>query len=311
MNRSIVAAGICLMLASPATAQDSGLELVERDAWALERIAQVSRSGRDMPRDVMFRMIDESLDILRGASPDGAYRWARYVPQESGRSTDRLALRPTGPENPDSAESAADLAYAIRVEVPGRRLFVARNRRAYIDRIEIDFRELGAFRRQETIHVGSWIEPGNGREFALPQIARRATARVIGWGDTEERGSAAIQLVWLHPTLSDDAASPHAGSVALLTQIRSAVESRDAEQTAALASQLARGLSPARPPMETARGPIRTEERPTSLPVNRDELLYELRTIDELMRSPGGSPRGTAEQRLRDLIRRIELLPIR
>lgn len=307
MKSPIIIAGLIAALTGPAVAQVSERERVQRDAWAIERIAQVARSDRDMPRDVMFAMIDESLDTLRGASTDGFYRWARYTRQEDGRSSDRLGLRPTGAENPDSIESTADLVYAFRVEVPSRRLLVARNRRAYIDRIEMDFRELGAFRRQETIQVGSWIEPGHGREFPLPEIARNATVRVIGWGDPDERGNAMIEIVWLHPTLSDDLASPHAGSVALLKQLRSAVEDRNREQTAQLANQLARQAAPA---PATRQDATRPWDRP-AVGLNRDEILQELRAIDELMRSRRSSSRRSAEERMMDLIRRIEQSPLR
>ena len=309
MKRSILVAGLGLALTIPAAAQVSGTERVQRDAWAIERIAQVAESDRDMPRDLMHSMIDQSLDIMRGASEDGMYRWARYVREEAARDTDRLSLRPTGPDSPDSIESTGDLVYGIRIEVPSRRLLVARNRRAYIDRIEFDFRELGAFRRQETIQVGAWIEPGDSREFPLPEIARRASVRVIGWGDTDERGSAVVEIVWLHPVLSDDPASPYAGSVTLLKQLRSAVEDRNREQTESIARQLASRIGPS--PEAAVRADLVRTEAPQTLPINRDELLYELRTIDELMRSNTVSPRGTAAERLGDLIRRVERLPIR
>lgn len=311
MIRPLALAGLCLALSSTALAQAppvGGTTVVQRDAWAIERIAQVAESDRQIPRDLLHTMISQSLDTLRGAAPDGFYRWARYVREEAGRDSDRVALRPTGPESPDTVQSESELVYALRVEVPNRRMLVARNRRAYIDRIELDFRELGAFRRQETIQVGAWIEPGDGREFPLPEIARRATATVIGWGDPNERGSASVELTWLQPVLADDPASPYAGPVATLKQLRSAVDQRQREQIAQLAAQLARQLD-TQPQAARQTDLVRPEA--SRLPINRDELLYELRTIDELMRTRGVSSRGTAEERLTDLIRRVEQLPIR
>lgn len=312
MNKRLAAIALAALITVPLAAQVRNTERVQKNAWAMQRIAEVATSDRDMPRDLMHAMIEDSLSVLRGEAADGSYRWARYERNEAGRDTDRIALRGQGPQNPDSVEVSADLVYAMRIESPNRRLLVARNRRAYIDRIELDFRELGAFRRQEVISVGMWLEPGEGREYMLPEIARRATVKIVGWSDPEERGSAIIEVVWLHPELVDDAASPFRNSVATLKQLRSSVEERNREGTAQLASQLASQVGGVIPATAAApRTDMVVETTASRLPLDRDGLLYELRTIEELMRNRGVSARGTAEERLRELIQRVEMLPLR
>lgn len=292
-------------------AQTTAAEQARRDAWALERIADVSRSGRAMPRDVMREIVSESLESLRGAAPDGSYRWARYDRIESERQSDDYSLRPTGVESPDRFESTGELAYGLRIDVPSRRMLVARNRRVFIDRIEVDYRELGAFRDTQTIEVDRWIEPGDGMEFPLNAITRRATARVIGWADPEERGNAAVELSWLLPTLVDDPASPFASEVGLLKQIRASIDDRDRERAESLSAQLATQLSQKLEPRSRPDLVVESTAPSVPLPISRDELLYELRTLQELMRTGGVSARGTPEERLRELIRRVESLPVR
>lgn len=294
-----------------AHAQTSAAEQARRDAWALERIADVSSSGRAMPRDVMREIVTQSLETLRGGAPDGTYRWARYERQEAERQSEGYSLRPTGADAPDSFETSGDLAYAIRIEVPSRRLLVVRNRRVFIDRIEVDYRELGAFRDTQVIEVDRWIEPGDGVEYPLEEITRRASARVIGWADPEERGSAAIEVSWLVPTLVDDPTSPFAQEVAILKQIHASIDDRDQERTESLAQQLATELGRHIEPQRRSDLVIDETVARVPLPIGRDELLYELRTVQELMRTGGVSARGTADERLRELIRRVESLPVR
>ena len=309
MIRMIVLLFAVTGLALSASAQTSEAEQVRRDAWALERIAEVSSSGRAMPRDLMQTMVSQSLETLRGASPDGTYRWASYERAEAGRDADRDSLRPTGSEEPDSLESTTDLAYAIRIEVPSRRLLVARNRRVFIERIDVDYRELGGFRDIQTIELNRWIEPGDSVEYPLESITRRATATVRGWADPEERGNAVVEVVWLVPTLTDDPASPYATQVATLKQVEAAVDERDRERTRTLAAQLAMQLGHDTTPV--MRPDLVREPPAVPMPIGRDELLFELRTLEEMMRSGAPAGRGTAEDRLRNLIRRVESLPIR
>ena len=80
-----------LLVASNVLAQDPGAR-VAADAMVIDRVAEASK--RDLPADLLKRIINEDIELLRGRRADGSYEFATYERFESGRITNSFSVQP-------------------------------------------------------------------------------------------------------------------------------------------------------------------------------------------------------------------------
>src|ERR1043166_3296384 len=139
------------------------------DGKAVDRVVEISR-GRDLPNDILRRIVGEDLDILRGRHADDTYDFASYErleasrisssssgqPRRRGRpardtydfaSYERLeasrissssSVEPTGEDKLTRIETKGDFVYRVVLEMPNRRMIVTRNRPVFVDRLEVE-----------------------------------------------------------------------------------------------------------------------------------------------------------------------------
>ncbi|MCA1733257.1 MAG: hypothetical protein LC732_06595, partial [Acidobacteria bacterium] len=62
------------------------------DAKVIRRVAEIAK--RDMPRDILGTLVEQSLDSLRGKSGDFEYRYATWQRVESGKKQESSAITP-------------------------------------------------------------------------------------------------------------------------------------------------------------------------------------------------------------------------
>ena len=311
MKRAVVVA----FLAWPAVAlaQESVAQRVYDDAKAIRRVVEVSR--REIPRDALRRIVAEDIDLLRGKRGDGAYERAHYEPRDAGRKSDRVALRASkNKEDLRQLEATGDFTYRLIIGIPGRRLLVARNRRVYLDRVDLEYVPIGSTgRKAQTVRVDRWLEPNQERLIDLPEIARDARAIVHAKIDEKRGGPASVDLVFVQAKLVDNVDSPYLEAVQNTLLLERAIDERNASSirslTAAVAKSLAaRGAAPGLlQPDATSRAAIAEApgERQTMPPV---EIYLELQAVEDLL-TGNESERREGLDRLHQLVRRLRPSP--
>lgn len=302
---------LILGISAAAAAQNttSPAARVGEDARAIQRVAEASR--RDFPASVVQRIAEEDLDLLRGKQSDGTYRYAHYERQEGGRVSDRFAIHSASEDALDKIEFAGERAYRLIVSVPNRRLLVARNRRVFIDRVELDYSPFGGTRQTSTVDVKKWISVGEQTTVDFPDIARRARAKVHGRVDAADGGAATVELTLLQARLVDNSDSPYAASVATVAALARAAEHDDLggvkTYSADLASRLASNVA-TMPCVDTAAAtpqrPLETTISVTPETMPQVEVYMELQNIEDMLTGTEGERRDAVDK-LHQLIRKL------
>src|SRR3954452_12826246 len=154
---------IALLVAASAMAQVP-IARVTSDAKVIDRVAEVS--SNDLPRDLLKRIINEDIDLLRGKRADGTYQYASYDRMEAGRKSDSFFV---DPERKESVLELRDVfPYRLIVSVPSRRMVLAKNHHIYVDRVEIEsLPQNSSEKKFQTVKMGAWIEPGDAKTIDL------------------------------------------------------------------------------------------------------------------------------------------------
>src|SRR5687768_4259657 len=127
---SIALAGVAL--AQSATAAQSPMSRVADDGLVIDRVAEARK--RDLPTDLLKRIVNEDIDLLRGKRPDGSYTYAKYERFESGRVVKSFSINDRK-DRMETVESRGSWIYRIVVEIPTRRMLVRKNRPVWVERI--------------------------------------------------------------------------------------------------------------------------------------------------------------------------------
>lgn len=293
---------VLLFIATSAFAQ-SLPERVALDAAVVDRVAEASK--RDLPRDVLRRIVDEDLELLRGRRTDGSYQYATYERFESGRITKEFSVQPHGPDKSESLELRGATVYRVLVEVPSRRLLVRKNRTVWIERVEAEYVADGSAQvQQRTFEVKSWLQPGQSRAIDLPDITRQATVRVIA--RVEEGGYGNVEIALVQARIVDLASSPYAGAVTSAKALLRALENGEVKDVRANAQKMRDALGGA---TIGASGSSMTVSAPAQPRAPEDaatrlELQTELQMIEDLL-TGSESERREGMDRLHQLIRRM------
>ena len=273
---------------------------VYEDAKVIRRVADVAR--RDLPRDVLGKILDEDIETLRGRISEYQYRYAAYTRTEADRAEERFTIT-TDKEDPEaeSVEMKGKLAYRFRLQTPGRRMLLLNNRRVYVDRVDLTYLPIGGESAlTQSIDVKTWLEPGEERMIEVPQIAREATAVIWASTDPGEKGS--LDVAVYRAALVDSPDSPFATVVRRMNVFEDAVRERDYRKLRNVADEVmalleARAGSGGSPAIATV----------PDLPVSArhdDDIYFELREIR--VRLSGDEPsRKEAIERLERLIERL------
>jgi hypothetical protein len=285
---------------SPGTQQ--GVEQVVNDAMVIDRVAEVSK--RDLPTDLLKRIIDEDIELLRGRRPDGSYEYATYERFEAGRITKDFSVQ-AREDKMETNEVRGANVYRVIVEVPSRRMLVRRNRPVWVERIDVEFiAQGGAQVQNQSFEVKAWLQPGEVRPVDLPAIARQATARVIATGD-KDGGYGNLEIALVQARIVDLPSSPYAEAVASAKALQRALNNGELPSVRASAQRMRDALGAsgtiavigARPaPVETA------SEMPDT--ATQLELRTELQLIEDLL-TGNESERREGMDKLHQMVRRM------
>lgn len=281
---------------------------VAEDARVVRRIAEVSR--RDYPEKLVGRILDEDLELLRGRRTDGTYAYAHYEREEAGRDSDRFAVRARDENRLDTHELSGETVYRVIVGVPSRRLLVAKNRRAFIDRVTVEYTPFEGSRVARDFEVGRWLELGESETIDLPEIAKRAKVTVHARVADGEGGPATVQITLVRARLVDDPRSPYAPAVRTLKSLRTASDERELAKVKSTSARLSDELASA-PLSDVSTNIAVFPDRAAPPPRASDleamphvEIYMELQRIEDLLTGTEGERRDGLDA-LHQLVRRL------
>lgn len=291
---------LSLAVAAAISLPPQQLTRVSDDAKAIDRVVEISR-GHDLPTDILRRIVNDDLDLLRGRHADDTYDFASYERLEASRIRDSFSVEPTGEDKLTRVESKGDFVYRVVLEMPNRRMIVTRNRPVYVDRLEVESIPMASSaKKTKTIDVKAWIQPGGNKVVDLDEISRHATVRVFGRTDAKA-GYGNIDVVLIQARVFDNPDSPYADAVSSAKAIQKALDRGDNASMRAMAQRIVSDLQL----MQAARPAVATLDVTATAPVSAPaDVQSELVAIEDLL-TGSETERRQGVDRLHQLIRRL------
>ncbi|HSP16988.1 MAG TPA: hypothetical protein VLV78_19735 [Thermoanaerobaculia bacterium] len=310
---------IVLGLATLAYA-DIPVQRVADDAKVIDRVAEAAK--KDLPQNLLKRIVNEDIEALRGKRADGTYDFATFERLEASRSTESYSVQPRKNDAIERFEIKGAFVYRLLIESPTRRMLVTKNRRVNIDHVEIEYVPMNnSSPKIQNIKVEEWLEPGGVHPVDFPEVARQATVRVYAKADPAA-GYGNIDMTLIKAKVVDNADSPYADAVASAKAILRAVDNADIPSIRAMAARMHDDLAPmvAPPPSVAPPTPAATvavrptlplpavtpsaTPAPALQPTPNVEVYMELQSIEDLLTGTDAEKREGLD-RLHQLLRRL------
>jgi hypothetical protein len=302
-----------LAFAATALAVDIPVQRVADDAKVIDRVAEAAK--RDLPQDLLKRILTDDIESLRGKRGDGSYDYATYERLEASRTDQSFSVQVPKNDALGHYDIKGSFAYRVIIDVPSRRMLVTKNRRVYIDHVEIEFIPMTSSATQrQTVKVEAWMEPGETKNVDFPEVARQVTARVFAKAD-EKAGYSNIVLTLVKARVVDNADSPYADAVATARAMVRAIDNSDIPSIRSMAARMHAGLE--------AKGAVaavqtvdviapRTQPAPVTTPVTTPavqstqggDLYQDLLSVEDLLTGSEAEKREGLD-RLHQLVRRL------
>ncbi|HEX6096120.1 MAG TPA: hypothetical protein VF432_07345 [Thermoanaerobaculia bacterium] len=298
---------LCAAAVSASAQQQNVVQRVADDAVVFDRVAQASK--RDLPRDLLKRIIEEDIELLRGKRTDGSYQYATFERFDSGRIDGSFSIQPRGEGKMQSVEIKGDWVYRVMIEVPGRKLLVRRNSPVWIERVDLDYiAERGSQSERQTIEIKQWLQPGEFRPVDFPAVARRATVNVIATVE-EKGGYGNVNVALVKARIVDNADSPYADAVASAKAVQRALDNGDVPSIRAMAQRMRSSVGGNSIGGAASGGSMTVVGSAADVPVVAQpqapaEMRGELQTIEDLLTGTE-QERREGMDRLHQLIRRL------
>ncbi len=286
---------VLVSLVAATAAAEVPIARIADDARAIDRVAAASK--RDLPRDLLRRIVNDDIELLRGQRVDGSYEHARYERMESGRVSNAFSVQP----REERLEVRGSFVYRLVIESPSRRMVLTKNRRVYLDRADIEYiPERGGPQKVQTVKIDAWIEPSGSRTVEFDEIARQATVRVYARAD-KKAGYGNLVVSLIKARVFDNPDSPYADAVASAKAILRALDHDDVPSIRAMATRMYNGL-------QSGGAPQKTVEVIAPRGSGDAELVQELQAIEDLL-TGNEAERRQGLDRLHQLIRKVRPQP--
>jgi len=278
---------------------------VGNDAMVIDRVAEASK--KDLPRDLLKRIVNEDIDLLRGKRTDGSFEYATWERFEAGRLNNSFSIQPRE-DKMQTVEAKGAWVYRVVIDVPERRLVVRKNRPVWIERVDADFVGEGSTQSQtQSFEVKAWLQPGEIKPIDLPVVARQATVKVIATADPKG-GYGNVDVALVQAKIVDEPDSPYADAVSSAKAVQRALENGDIASIRTMAQRLRDSLGVRAAPVAAAIAtPARTSVdvvAPATDTATRVELQAELQLIEDLL-TGSETERRDGMDRLHQLVRRL------
>jgi hypothetical protein len=315
---------VAVLAIAPSMFADVNVQRVADDAKVLDRVAEVSK--RDLPQALLKRMINQDIETLRGRRADGTYDYATYEKLEESRDESSYSVEPKKDDVVQHFEMKGPFVYRLIVSLPSRRMLVTKNRRVYLDHVELEYVPMNSSATQrQDVKVETWMEPGESRPFDFPEVARQGTARVFAKAD-DKAGYGNIVLSLVKARIVDNGDSPYADAVAAAKAVLRAIDNADVPSIRAMASRMEQDLAPHTRQVDVVASRVASpsstpasSSAPASVPVIPPgavttattpaalagvDMYSELQTIEDLLTGSDGEKREGLD-RLHQLVRRM------
>jgi hypothetical protein len=292
-----------LMAATAFAQQPVQIQRVADDAMVIDRVGEASK--RDLPRDLLKRIVSDDIDVLRGKRQDGTFQYATYERFEAGRITESFSIQPRK-DKMQTVEIKGSFVYRLVIDVPSRRLVVRKNLPIWIERVDIEMvPENKSQTDRQSIDVKAWLQPGEIKPVDLPSVARQATIHVIAAADPKGYGNLDLSLV--QARIVDNADSPYVNAVSSAKAIQRALDNGDIPSLRAMAQRMRDSLgAPPRAVAASAPAPAASTVNVTAAldSATQVEMQAELQMIEDLL-TGSDSERREGLDRLHQLIRHM------
>jgi hypothetical protein len=292
---------LILLCATAVSAQQQNvIQRVADDAVVFDRVAQASK--RDLPRDLLKRIIEEDIELLRGKRTDSSYEYATFERFDSGRIDGSFSIQPRGEGKMQSVEIKGDWVYRVMIEVPSRKLLVRRNNPVWVERVDLDYiPERGSQSERQSIEVRQWLQPGEFRPVDFPAVARRATVNVVATVEGKG-GYGNVNVSLVKARIVDNADSPYADAVASAKAVQRALDNGDVPSIRAMAQRMRASVGGSGSSMTVVARAADVPVVPQAQP--QPEMRNELQTIEDLLTGTEQERREGLD-RLHQMIRRL------
>ncbi|HEX2835139.1 MAG TPA: hypothetical protein VHW00_19145 [Thermoanaerobaculia bacterium] len=303
---------VTLLVASTVFAQPSDVrQRVATDAMVIDRLAEVA-TKRELPTDLLKRIVTEDIELMRGRRNDGSYEYATWERFEASRVKEGFSVQARA-DKMETLEVKGVYVYRVIIDAANRKLLVRKNRPVWIERLDLEYIAVGSSQvERQTVDVKAWMQPGDVRPIDLPVIARQVTAKVIATAE-EKGGYANVTIALVQARIVDNADSPYADAVASAKAMQRALDNNELPSLRAMAQRVrdsVGGSAAAAVPVIAGATPSRpaTSSMTVTAPA-RDlaaqvELQAELQLIEDLL-TGNESEKREGMDRLHQLIRKM------
>ena len=294
------------LLATTALAQQAPVPVahIADDAKVIDRVAEASKN--DLPRDLLRRIVNEDIELLRGRRSDGTYVYASYERMESSRVSEAYSINPSSDDRLTKVDVRGEFAYRLTVGLPLRRMVVTKNRPLWIENVVIEYIPQGSSQsRTVNTPVKAMLEPGEIRTIDLPDIGRQATAHVYVRA-TKDGGYSNVVVTLIQAKIFDNADSPYADAVNSAKAIVKALDHSDVPSIRSMASRMESSLRPqgAIPPPSGTSIDVSAVPAVATAAAVQPDVYAELQAIEDLL-TGSDSERRTGLDKLHQLLRRL------
>lgn len=288
-----------LFVTAAGFAQSSPAQRVADDALVIDRVTEASK--RDLPKDLLLRIVEEDIDLLRGKRADGTYQYATYERFEDGRTTRTFSIRPKA-EEMQTVEVKGAFVYRVLLDVPSRRMLVRKNLPVWIERVDMEFIPDGSSRTERSsVEVKAWQQPGEVRPVDIPAVSRQATIRVVATV-APDGGYGNLDVALVQAKVVDKVESPYADAVSSARAVQRSLQNGELPSVRAMAQRMRASLVSPAARREVLSEPVVTEMSPASSGANQVEMQAELQLIEDLL-TGSEEERRQGMDRLHQLIR--------
>ena len=113
-----------LAFAAIAPAADIPVQRVADDAKVIDRVAEAAK--RDLPQDLLKRILNDDIESLRGKRGDGSYDYATYERLEASRTDQSFSVPVPKNDSLSHVDIKGSFAYRVIIDVPSRRMLVTK-----------------------------------------------------------------------------------------------------------------------------------------------------------------------------------------
>lgn len=175
----------------------------------------ISEKGGAGSREQLFLLIDQTLHLLRGPLPGGAYTFAKVDRSDKKESLELLsqkidAVVDSGQFQKISAEVAT--AHQLELYTPTQRGFFKNNGDVFVKSYTVEL-IIDGVKKTVQREVNDWVRRGKGIPIPLPGLAQWAKIEVNAAVAKTDVNHAYLKILARVPDITDDPRNPYSFSI--------------------------------------------------------------------------------------------------